>query len=329
MLLATPDAGEEATILEIQKSPKYLCACIAATDDIDMVRDRNGQIPLDDFVALRNNCSALRDLLLPEPIWAQFLDWHSLPDDVANHASVALLAFRRGQLSRITGPIHRFLVSSGGIRPDVRAQYVQDLKEKWMFQNEPHERNRLYRTFRGRLVELQFASFLESESHTIARLEATGKGPDIESISANGESNAIEVKFIGIEDPDFMSLVKSISGQPEAYSVSPYQAINYLLFRVFEAARQLDSATGRKTAVIVIDGMSWWRFDLQVKENWIDWKRPKFIRPDDALNNLLSHQKRYGGESDLIEHICRLDSIQIFRQNDAFEFLSEGEYVPK
>jgi hypothetical protein len=152
---------------------------------------------------------------------------------------------------------------------------------------------------------------------------------DIESISAIGESNAIEVKFIGIEDPDFMSLVKSISGQPEAYSVSPYQAINYLLFRVFEAARQLDSATGRKTAVIVIDGMSWWRFDLQVKENWIDWKRPKFIRPDDALNNLLSHQKRYGGESDLIEHICRLDSIQIFRQNDAFEFLSEGEYVPK
>jgi hypothetical protein len=121
------------------------------------------------------------------------------------------------------------------------------------------------------------------------------KATDIESISTDGVPTSIEVKFIGIQDLDFVSVVKSMSGNPEAYSVSPYQAINYLLYRVFQAARQLAVANSHKTAVIVIDGMTWWRFDLQVEENWIDWKRRNFISPDEDWNEFLSFQKDYRG----------------------------------
>ena len=94
-----------------------------------------------------------------------------------------------------------------------------------MFDPDPAERHRLSRIFRGRLIELQFASWLESQLHTIVRLEARGKGPDIETLSDSSQANAFEVKFIGMEDGDFRVLLRSMSGHPAGGAVSPYQAI--------------------------------------------------------------------------------------------------------
>jgi hypothetical protein len=163
----------------------------------------NGEIPLQDFIALREKCPALRDLLLPECILAQFLERHSLPDDVACHRSVVLLAFRRGVLPQITQPIHRFLIGANGLlRPEVRTQYAKDFREKWMFQSEPIERNRHYRTFRARIAELQFASFLETKGHTIVGLEAVREGPDIETIAPDAS------RFY-VEDPDCKGLIEN------------------------------------------------------------------------------------------------------------------------
>jgi hypothetical protein len=186
-------------------------------------------------------------------------------------------------------------------------------------------RNQLSRTFRGRLIELQFASWLESRSHTIVSLEATRKGPDIETLSDSGEPNAFEVKFIGVEDGDFRVLLRSMGGHPAGGAVSLYQPINYLLFRVHEAARQLQSANGRKTAIIVIDELTWFRFDMQLRGNWIDWANPRFA-PDDDWNQFLSLQKRY--PHDLADTILGIDSVKIFRQNAAFEFWPEKEFSP-
>jgi hypothetical protein len=75
------------------------CACMDGVADVDEVRDADGSIPFEDFSEMRDRCRALREILLPDSIWQQFREWHSLPDDVAAHRSILLLAFRRGCLS--------------------------------------------------------------------------------------------------------------------------------------------------------------------------------------------------------------------------------------
>ena len=74
------------------------------------------------------------------------------------------------------------------MRSNGSSQYIADLEEKRMFDADPSERHRLSRIFRGRLVELQFASNLEHQSHVIVGLEAHGAGPDIETINKGSRS---------------------------------------------------------------------------------------------------------------------------------------------
>jgi len=301
------------------------CPCITATDNIEHIRNEDGSIPLHDFAALRGRCLALRDVLLPVDIWPRFEKWHVAGDDVAGHCSIALLAFRRGILSSITAPLHRYLMSESGILPLVTKQYLRDLRERWMFDPDAIERNRLSRIFRGRLIELQFAAWLEARSHTIVGLEATRKGPDIETQSANGVPQAFELKFIGMVDEDFDGIVRAMAGLRAGGAVSVYQPINYLPFRAYEAAKQLASIRGEKNVVIVIDEIAWTsRFDMQVRKRWVDWNSPHFIEPDDAFNSFLANQR--GGaptESDLYDAISSVDKITIFRQDYAFQFKPE------
>jgi hypothetical protein len=301
------------------------CSCLAATDNVEHIRNEDGSIPLHDFAALRARCLALRDVLLPDDIWPEFQKWHVAGDDVAAHCSIALLAFCRGILPSVTAPIHRYLMSNEGILPLVAKQYLRDLRERWMFDPNAIERNRLSRIFRGRLIELQFALWLEAQSHTIIGLEATRKGPDIETESANGIRNAFELKFIGMVDDDFDRIVKTMAGLRAGGAVSVYQPVNYLLFRTYEAANQLASSPMRKNVVIVIDEIAWTsRFDLQVRNRWINWDSPQFIEPDDGFNSFLGSQR--GGapsETALYDAISAINRIMIFRQDYAFQFRLE------
>lgn len=191
-----------------------------------------------------------------------------------------------------------------------------------MFREDPLERHRLSRVFRGRLVELQFASWLESQRHTIIGLEAIRKGSDIETLAPDGTVNAFEVKFIGLEDTDFATILRSMGGAPAGGAISAYNPVNYLLFRVYEAARQLKSHSGRKTVVVIIEELAWYRFDPQVRKDWIDWNEPRFLFPDAEWQEFLSLQEvRYPDiKSDLRDTIHAIDSIKIFRQNHVFEF---------
>lgn len=236
-----------------------------------MLRDAGGNIPLDNFIELRGQCMALRSILLPDEVWPEFLQWHRLGDDVASHSSVTLLAYRRGYLPKVSGPIHRYLLTETGIAASVRTQYLKDLREKWMLNPDPGERNRLSRMFRGRLIELQYAAWLEDDDHSITGLEAIRHGPDIEARSPDGVDTSYEVKFIGMEDTDFQILLDSMQSGPSGGAISPYQPVNYLIFRVYEASLQLASAIGERVVVIVIDDMAWFRFDMQLGHGWVDW----------------------------------------------------------
>ena len=294
------------------------CACNVPLQDHD-------ETPIESFGTVRSACPALREVFVPDLIWHNFRNWHSRPDGAAVHRSVLLLAYQRGCLNRATLPVHRYLLSSGTVRFDVRTQYIRDLQEKWIFEEETIERHRKWRIFQGRLAELQCATWLEGQSYTIIGLDALREGPDIEAVSQCGVQSAFEVKFIGSEDTDFRMVLRSIAGQQSWDTVSPYTAINYLVFRAYEAAKQLQSIRARRTvAVLIIDNMAWWRFERQLKENWIDWENPEFVGldPNPRRQEFIDQQRKRYPEfpNDLAATIRGIGSIWIVKQSSEFEF---------
>src|SRR5262244_1240718 len=56
----------------------------------------------------------------------------------------------------------------------------------------------------------------------------------IEADARHGTHTAFEVKFVGTGNDDFARILESLAGHPAGGPVSPYDAINYLVFRVYE-----------------------------------------------------------------------------------------------
>lgn len=273
------------------------------------------------LAAIRSQCGALQRVFLPDELWAQFESWHKNPDSIALHRSVLLLALERGHLGAVTSPIHRYLLENGSVRPEARQQYLKDLRERWMYYTSPVERHTKSRIFRGRIAELQCAEWLETREWVITGLEALREGPDIEATAPDASSAAFEVKFIGTEDNDFDMIVRSIAGEPAGGSVSAYAPINYLLFRVYEAAKQLGQVTRRRIAVVIIEDLTWWRFELQLQNNWLDWNHPKFLAAETDWEEFLKQQNRYPALlSELASVVAGLDAVWIVSQSSAFQF---------
>jgi hypothetical protein len=214
-----------------------------------------GSSLLDTFAAVREECPALKELLVPDEIWPKFHNWHLWSDDEAYHESTLIHALEGGYLSSITSPVHRYLLESSRINPLVRKQYIKDLRENWIEYIDPLERHEKFKIFQGRVVELQCAEWLERQGWEISDLEAFGEeSPDIEAKSASGDLTAFEVKFIGQDEDGFDTVLKGFSGE-EAYSRSSLDlAANYLLYRVYQSAKQLQrSAASARIALVVID----------------------------------------------------------------------------
>jgi TPP-dependent pyruvate/acetoin dehydrogenase alpha subunit len=72
-----------------------------------------------------------------------------------------------------------------------------------MLYSDPGKRHQHSRGFRGRLVELQYAEWLESQNHSILGMEAIRQGFDIEARSPDGVTTSYEVNFVGLEHRDF------------------------------------------------------------------------------------------------------------------------------
>jgi hypothetical protein len=244
---------------------------------------------LDSFSAVRQKCPAIREVFVPDHIWPKFHAWHLKPDNEADHVSTLLLALERGHLGSFTSSAHRYLIKSGCLNPEVRTQYVQDLREQWMNYQDPMERHRKFKIFSGRFVELRCAEWLEQQSWTVTELEAFREGPDIVAMAMNRDTTAFEVKFIGQDEAGFETVLKSISGKPAAMTLSPYDAVNYVLYRAYEAAKQLQQTNvpGR-IAIIVIDQLTWFTFEMPLKDGWIDWKNPAFLKG----NGSFVHERR-------------------------------------
>jgi hypothetical protein len=243
------------------------------------------------------------------------------------HKSALLEAYRYGYLNRATSPIHRYLLTAGALRSDAREQYIKDLQERWLLFQEPLERHQKWKAFHGRLAELQFAGWLEEEkSYEITGLEALRKGPDIEAV-LQGRRSTFEVKFIGSENADFRMLVKSLEGTPNWDWVSVSAPGNYLVFRVYEAAKQLEHAEGKRTAVLIIDDLAWRRLACPLKHGEIEWSNAGFVPSDGRWNEFVTLQyKKYPGlPDDIAETIRSVHSIWILRQSSELEFCLKHE----
>ena len=290
------------------------CTCFEMLERID-------EEALEIFAGVRSRCPVLNQIFLPDKIWVDFQKWHNQPETIAHHRSILLLSMERGYLGRVTSAVHKYLIKSGQARPDIRQQYLQDLQERWMFYRNPIERHQKFRIFMGRLVELQFAEWLESKGWTVSNLEALREGSDVEAYKLEDGVTAFEIKFIGTEDRDFGIILRSLANQPAVRSVSPYDAINYLLFRVYEAAKQLQKSTSARIAVLVVEDETWFRFKRQLTDGWINWDNPQFFSGNSWEAFLEQQRTRYPDiENDLQPVLKSLNAVWILKQFNGFQY---------
>jgi len=257
------------------------CKC-QSTGEVDH------SIILSYFEELRRKCDALK-FFVPDDLYA---NWKKAEECLIKnpqadcHRSILTLALERGCLGKVTSPVHRYLLNN---MRSLKKQYKNDLKEKWILEASPVERHKKSRSFKGKLVELKAAEWLEANVWKINNLEAWNGNVDIEATDPGNSKCCMEVKYIGQENDDFLDLLKSLRGENSASSFSPYVACNYALFRIYEAAKQLEQDRGgnnEKVVIIVIDATTWYCFKFPLMNNWMkDWEYKLNFNKDSVINN--------------------------------------------
>ena len=280
---------------------------------------------LDNLEKVRELCPALYQVCLPDDVWPDIKAWHATPDPVALHHSMFALALDRGHLARLTAPVHRYLLQSGAAATGLRAQYREDLKERWMLATDHLRRHRLSRIYLGRITELQIAEWLGSHSWTITGLEAFREGADVTAVHPSVGETDFEIKMVGTEDADFESIVQSLAGLPAGRWLSPYSSMNYLVFRAYEAAVQLQRSSHRRAAAVVLS--DWERFEMQLTGGWVNWADPHFMEQDKEL--LPALQARY---PDLVsktaprDALSQIDDLYLLRRANGYEYHLERTF---
>ncbi len=303
------------------------CSCTVARHDATK--------PLvEAFGVVRQECQALKVLLAPDDAWSVIAADASGPPNSARHLSYLLLAYKRGCLARITGPVHRFLFDGERLHSKVTKQYRRDLQERWLFDRNKVARNEVARheQFKqdfGKVVELLLAEWLRDKGWTVTGLAALGAHSDVVAASPEQCSYSIEVKYIGQETADFRQVIEALAGRPAGGSTTLYGGINYLLFRVYEAAVSLRRCATLKLAAVVINEQAWDVFDVALKNRWLSWEAPAFLPTAETdWNAFLQKQRaRYPSiDSDLASVVRGLDRVWIMCLTGHYGCSLEFEY---
>jgi hypothetical protein len=279
--------------------------------------------------SLRLQCPALRQILIPDSIWDEY-QAAARYEDAAAHCPMIILSLIDGHLSNITIPIHIMLFNGVDLSSCISKQYKKDLAEKWFFERGVMRRHGRSRRFVGKLVEILYAAHLNHSGWRIINLEAWDGERDIEAIAPDNQVCAFELKYIGQDDTAFKRIVESMIYGPTVHNSSIYSAANYLIYRVYEAARQLREYPHRRIATIVLAKWASDRIDLTIEDNWIDWMNAKFFDEADAeWGAFLMKQKTRNPslEDDMAETIRSLNSIWIEHISGSFEYGERKEIV--
>lgn len=285
---------------------------------------------LDAFEEVRRACVALRHVLAPDNVWPSIAEDAASPN-AALHRSYLLLAFERGHLAKVTWPVHRFLCDESGVRAEVVNQYRSDLREHWLLETDELRRHERFRRFFGKVVELQIAAWLANKGWSISGLEALGARSDIEARSPDGAAYDIEVKYIGQTTDDFGDVIEALHGATPVSSKPLYGAINYVLYRAYEAARNLRQKSGVRLAIIVIDALSWYSFDAPLKHAWLNWQEPAFLATDEGdWNQFLSKLRTANPaiDSEVGALVRELNAVWVVRLNGEYEYSLQHQFNP-
>ena len=113
-------------------------------------------------------------MLVPDEVWNGFRDAVMAADGRVMHEHVFFAACRRGLFPRPAAPIHRYFLESHPGRIRLNKNHLRDLQAAWDSHGQdirhPHE----FRTFWGRLTELQVFAWFEAMGWTVVNLEAWG-----------------------------------------------------------------------------------------------------------------------------------------------------------
>ena len=137
------------------------------------------------------------------------------------------------------------------------------------------------------------------------------------------------MKYIGQEDKKFQEFEKScLTHKAVAGTIPIYDGFNYLLFRIFEAACQLQKHTDNILVFIVYSHQSWIFNDMPVIDNWIEHNPIEFVKEaSDNWSNFLAkkkREKRYRNIESLLEkYIKNLDEIWIIQQESNLDYSLE------
>jgi hypothetical protein len=243
----------------------------------------------------------------------------------ARQQYILLGALKCGDLRKITLPVHAYLLDGKKPKKLLRKQYKQDLIEKWMLKKTPLERHKEARGFNGKLAELISSSWIESQGWKIMNLEALGGLFDIEAISPQGKCCAIEVKYIGEEDCRFEESIKSLmSGEAVSGGLNHYDGYNFILFKAYEATKQLSNFKGDRYVFIVISNLDWGFLDIAIKDNWLQQYPSKFTDlASSKWENFLSkkkNQKKYQNiDTEINEVLNQIKELWII-EDDHWEY---------
>jgi len=220
---------------------------------------------LKDFLGLRNKCSALKEILVPNDILEDFINTYI--NDNSKFDFMSILAFERGYLKNITTPVHKFII---GNLHKVPKYYLDDLKEYWMikYQDYSDRFKKSRSSFEGRINELIFIDWLDEHDYKIIDLEVWGANIDVIAKDNEGKLYNFEVKYIGDEEWFFDKL----NGKNKCFCPSPYKQHDYLLYITYTAVKKLEKMNGNGIISILVK--NWNHYD----DNWIDWNNLCFSK---------------------------------------------------
>jgi hypothetical protein len=177
---------------------------------------------------IRQRCCVIHNLLIPDDIWEEYKNFETATRDAAVHSPTIFLSLLRGNLQKITSPIHKYLFDGDKPKSALTTQYKKDLQERWMFEEDIISRHHKEKSFQGRIAEMQTVEWLENHAWRINNLEALGGNSDIEAIRPIDQKSSIEVKYIGERDEELEQSIRALSGLPAGGRSPTHVGCNYL-----------------------------------------------------------------------------------------------------
>jgi hypothetical protein len=297
---------------------------------------------LEDFAALRERCPALKQILVPDTIWLDFQRVATEEINAARHVPILLVAFKYGYLRKITSSVHKYLMDNGNIKKELTKQYrdIGDI-EKWILNKDILERHRKFKSYMGKPTELLCAAWIEEQGWRISNLAALGGKADIEATSPENIDCAIEVKYIGQDDNDFLDVVRAISGDDVggAFSLDwMHKPSDFLLFKAYEAAKQTAEYYKNKycIAFLVVSNTAWqYPVSIAVDLIWKTWSSLKFFHlfndnPDWVkwLEEKKKERRFSNIENNLHETLGCLKELWIIREaNEGIDYVLEHKIL--